>query len=82
VVLLRKEVVDYIHSKQDLKKFIRVQPAWYRILAKNPHYLDKFEAASINHHEKTVHHQVQKFSNGVNMASMMMQMFQAMNESQ
>ncbi|WP_456271653.1 YlbE-like family protein [Bacillus sp. AK031] len=79
---MRKEVVDYIHSKQDLKNFIRVQPAWYRILAKNPHHLDKFEAASINHHEKTVHHQVQKFSNGVNMASMMMQMFQAMNESQ
>lgn len=79
---MRKEVVDYIHSNQDLKKFIRVQPIWYRILSKNPHQLDKFEAASINYYERTVHHRVQKFSNGVQMASMMMQMFQAMNESQ
>jgi hypothetical protein len=33
----------------------------------------------LHHYKKTIPHHVEKFSNGVQMASMMMSMFQAMN---
>ncbi|MCP3741753.1 YlbE-like family protein [Rossellomorea sp. BNER] len=79
---MRKEVIDYINAKIDLKNFLREQPTWYRTLSRNPHLLQQFEIASMNHFRRTIPHRVEKFSNGVQMASMMMHMFQAMNESE
>jgi hypothetical protein len=78
---MRKDIIDYIHGNQDLKKFLRGQPNWYRTLSRNPHEIEKFEIASINHFQKTIPHQVQRFSNGVQMASLMMNMFQSMNST-
>ncbi|RDI47581.1 YlbE-like family protein [Falsibacillus pallidus] len=76
---MRSEIIEYIYEKEDLKKFLREQPKWYRTLTRNPAELEKMEIASLNYYEKTIPHQVEKFSNGLQMASMMMHMFQAMN---
>ncbi|WP_433749428.1 YlbE-like family protein [Falsibacillus pallidus] len=76
---MRSEIIEYIYEKEDLKKFLREQPKWYRTLTRNPAELAKMEIASLNYYEKTIPHQVEKFSNGLQMASMMMHMFQAMN---
>jgi YlbE-like protein len=37
------------------------------------------EIAALHYYKKTIPHQVEKFSSGVQMASMMMSMFQMMN---
>jgi len=75
---MRRDVLDYLESQKDLKQFIREQPQWYRKLTRNPYDLQALEIASLHHYKKTIPHQVEKFSNSVQMASMMYHMFQAM----
>lgn len=79
---MRKDVLDYILSNHELKKFLREQPIWYRKLSRNPNDLEAFEIAYLHAYEKTFPHQVEKISNGIQMVSMMLSMFQMMNENQ
>ncbi|MHC0037291.1 YlbE-like family protein [Pseudoneobacillus sp. C159] len=76
---MRKEIIEYLQERKDLREYIRQQPDWYRKLSRNPNELEAFEIASLQFFRKTIPDQVEKFSNGVQMASMMMHMFQAMN---
>lgn len=75
---MRKDLIDYIRQNQEMQKFIREQPTWYRRLTRNPYDIQALEIASLHHYQKTIPHKVEKFSSGVQMASMMMSMFQAM----
>ncbi|WHY79217.1 YlbE-like family protein [Neobacillus sp. WH10] len=75
---MRKEVLDYLERQKDLKQFVREQPLWYRKLTRNPEALQSLEIASLHYYKKTLPDQVEKFSNSVQMASMMYNMFQAM----
>ncbi|PLR84087.1 hypothetical protein CVD25_12785 [Bacillus canaveralius] len=75
---MRTELIEFLNSKKDLKEFVREQPQWYRLLTRNPYDVDKLEAAALDYYKKTIPHRVEKFSYGVQMASMMMHMFQAM----
>lgn len=76
---MRYEIREYLQQNPDLKAFIREQPQWYRTLTRNPTDIQALEVASLHYYKKTIPHHVEKFSNGVQMASMMMSMFQAMN---
>lgn len=76
---MRKEVMAYLEGQRDLKQFVREQPHWYRKLSRNPFDLEALEIASLHYYKRTIPHQVEKFSNGVQMASMMLHMFQSMN---
>ncbi|MBO1004910.1 YlbE-like family protein [Pseudogracilibacillus auburnensis] len=78
---MRHELMEYIYSKEDLKQFIREQPYWYRKLSRDPALMEQCEIASLNYFQKTIPHKVEKFANGLQMASVMMNMFQAMNSS-
>ncbi|MEW9050346.1 MAG: YlbE-like family protein [Neobacillus sp.] len=77
---MRKDVLDYLNRQKELKKFIREQPIWYRKLSRNPYDLQKLEIESLHYYKKTIPHQIEKFSNNVQMASMMYYMFQSMKE--
>lgn len=76
---MRREIIDYLGQSKELQQFIREQPYWYRKLSRNPTEIQLLEVASLHYHKKTIPHKVEKFTNGVQMASMMMSMFQAMN---
>ncbi|MGG3466546.1 YlbE-like family protein [Neobacillus pocheonensis] len=75
---MRREVLEYLGNQKDLKQFVREQPQWYRKLSRNPYELQSLEVASLHYYKKTIPDQVEKFSNSVQMASMMYHMFQAM----
>lgn len=77
--MMRADVLQHIYSQQDLIKFLREQPMWYRKLTRNPFEINKLEVHALNHYEKTIPHQVQRLSQGAQMASMLFGMFQAMN---
>ncbi|MCU9612225.1 YlbE-like family protein [Caldibacillus lycopersici] len=77
---MRKDIYDYIKSKKDLHQFIREQPIWYKNLARNPHDIEKFERAALHYYRKTIPDRVEKISNNMQMASMMIGMLQAMNQ--
>ncbi|MGJ7922519.1 YlbE-like family protein [Neobacillus sp. LXY-4] len=76
---MRKEIVEYLNRNPQLHQFLREQPNWYRRLSRNPQDLQQLEISSMHYYKKTFPHQVEKFSNGVQMASMLMSMFQSMN---
>lgn len=76
---MRKEIREYLQQSKDLQQYVREQPRWYRTLSRNPTEISQLEVASLQYHKKTIPHRVEKFSNGVQMASMMISMFQAMN---
>jgi YlbE-like protein len=76
---MRKDIVEYLEQKKEIREFIREQPHWYRKLSRNPNEIQSLEVAALHYYKKTIPHQVEKFTNGVQMASMMMSMFQAMN---
>lgn len=76
---MRKDVIDYIYRNKELKDFLREQSRWYRELSRNPQKIQSFEIASLHYYKKTIPHQVEKITSGVQMASLMMSMFQSMN---
>ncbi|MDQ6596839.1 hypothetical protein E2K98_01500 [Bacillus salipaludis] len=75
---MRKDVLEYLGGQKEFKQFIREQPLWYRKLSRNPYDIQSLEIASLHYYKKTIPHQVEKFSNSVQMASMMLNMFQSM----
>ncbi len=75
---MRADILQYIYSKNDLKQFIRKQPYWYRKLSREPEQLEQFEIASLHYFKKTIPHQVEKFANHLQMASMMMHVLQGL----
>jgi len=75
---MRLDVLEYLEQKKDLKQFVREQPLWYRKLSRNPYDLQTLQIESLHYYKKTIPHQVEKFSNSVQMAQMMFHMFQAM----
>jgi hypothetical protein len=77
---MRKEVQEHIRANKELQQFIREQPHWFRKLSRNPHELESLEIAMMNYYQKTIPHRVQQFSNSIQMASMMIGMFQSMRQ--
>jgi hypothetical protein len=77
---MRRELFEFLNEKKELKKFVREQPLWYRKLSRNPYDLQSLEIESLHYYKKTIPHQVEKFSNNVQMASMMFYMFQSMKD--
>lgn len=68
----------YLEEKKELKQFVREQPLWYRKLSRNPYDLQSLEIASMHYYKRTLPDHVDKFSNSVQMASMMFHMLQSM----
>ncbi|MCM3034758.1 YlbE-like family protein [Bacillus pumilus] len=75
---MRKDVQEFVMADEERIKFIRQRPLWYRQLTRHPDKLSSFELDKMNFYEKTIPHRVSQLSNSVQMAEMMIQMFQAM----
>lgn len=78
---MRKEIMQYINSNQELKQFLREQPYWYRKLSRDPEAIEEFQIASLHYYKKTIPHRVEQFSNNLHMASMMMHLLQSLNQT-
>ena len=79
---MRKEIYNYIISKRDLHRFLREQPIWFKILTRDPGAIKRFEKAAMKYYKKTIPDRVERVSMATQMASMMLSMFQAMNETE
>lgn len=78
VISLRQELIEFIQTNEDLQKFIREQPIWYRKLTREPMDIDKFELAMMQYYKKTIPDRVDKFQNQIQMASFLVEMFKSM----
>lgn len=77
---MRIDVYTYLQKNRELIEFLREQPIWYRKLSRDPSQIENLEIAALHYYQKTIPHQIEKFSNGVQMASMMVSMFKIMND--
>ncbi|WP_246940283.1 YlbE-like family protein [Bacillus pinisoli] len=78
---MRQEVLQIIRSNDQYKKYVREQPFWYRKLSRNPSSIQELDLASKEYYKQTIPHKVTNFSQQLQMASMMIGMFQSMRES-
>ncbi|MFS8629872.1 MAG: YlbE-like family protein [Bacillales bacterium] len=76
---MRMEVAGYIFQQPLLRQYLRENPQWYRKLSRDPARLQQFEICAMHYFKRTIPDQIEKFSNGVQMASMLLGLFQAMN---
>lgn len=77
---MRKEVIQYIRTKKMLQSFIREEPRWYRLLSRYPHQLPSFEIAALHYYGQTIPHKVERIANSLQMASLMLHLFQAVRD--
>lgn len=49
---MRKDIVEYLEQKKELKQFIREQPHWYRTLSRNPNEIQSLEVAALHYYKK------------------------------
>ncbi|MFD0770970.1 YlbE-like family protein [Bacillus sp. CGMCC 1.60114] len=77
---MRKELIEFVRSNEDLQKYIREQPYWYRKLSRDPSEKDSFELAAMQYFKKTIPDKVAKFQNQLSVASLMIDMFQYMKQ--
>lgn len=75
---MRVEIIQLIKENEDWHDFIRKQPAWYRRLSREPSEFKQFEIAALNFHQKTIPHKVNKMSNNLQLASLMVNMLGSM----
>lgn len=78
---MRQELYEFIQSNEDLQKFIREQPIWYRKLTREPVNVEEFELAMMRHYKKTIPDRVDKFQNQIQMASFLVEMFKSMRSN-
>lgn len=76
---MRQDLYEWIKGDADQLKYLRLQPIWYRKLTRNPQEIEKFGTETVFHFEKSIPHRVNKLTNGVQVASMMLGMLQSMN---
>ncbi len=77
---MRAEIMEFIKADEDLSRYIREQPYWYRKLTRNPEEKEAFELAAMQHFKKTIPDKVEKFQNQLAVASIMIDMFQYMKQ--
>jgi len=76
---VRQDIFGVIKENQDYLRYIRLQPMWYRKLSRDPHLLEKMGTEATFHFEKSIPQRVNKLTNGVQVASIMLNMLQGMN---
>lgn len=78
---MRKEAQFFLEAKPEVKQFVREQPHWYRLLARNPGYIYEIEQHAKQHYGHTFPQRIDKLNQQLQMASMFMNMMMAMGQS-
>lgn len=72
---------QYLEGREDLIKFMRMNPEWYRKLTREPGLLPSMEQETKIYFGQTVSQKMERVNNQIHMVQMLMQMAQTMKES-
>ncbi len=78
---MRPDIIKIVRSNETYKKYLREQPYWYRKLSRDPASIREFDLNSKDYFKQTIPHKVASLSEKLQMASMMVGMFQVMREN-
>lgn len=73
-------VYQYLESNEELIRFIRMNPSWYRKITRNPSIIPTMEQEAKYYFGKTTTQKIERFSNQLQMIQMLMQMAHAMKD--
>ncbi|SDM62459.1 YlbE-like protein [Fictibacillus solisalsi] len=79
---MRREIIDYLHSRPDLKFFMREQPKWYRDLSRNPMLLEVMVKEADVFFGRTFGQRIDKFHNQVKTVGLMMDFLSMMGKGE
>lgn len=74
---MRKELYMYVRNDPLLHQYIRMHPYWYRKLGRNPNSVVQLRQEAKQFFGKTFPQRVEKLHQNLQLAMMVMQMFQA-----
>ncbi|WP_257350582.1 YlbE-like family protein [Pseudalkalibacillus decolorationis] len=72
---MRKEIIDYLEQRPDLKYIIREQPQWYRKLSRDPLAIQELEKESKYFYGKTFGQKVDRLHEQIDTFSKLVQLF-------
>ncbi|WP_106497732.1 YlbE-like family protein [Lentibacillus sp. Marseille-P4043] len=71
---------QYLQSHPHIANFVRFNPSWYRYLTRDPNRITELPGAAKKYYGKTFPQQLEKISNQVQMAGMLVQFADAMKD--
>lgn len=74
---MRKDLYLYVRHDPMLHQYIRMHPHWYRKLGRNPESIVQLKQEAKQYFGKTLPQRVEKLHQNLQLAMMVMQMFQS-----
>ncbi|PYZ93265.1 hypothetical protein CR194_08710 [Salipaludibacillus keqinensis] len=78
---MRPEVYEVIRSKSELHQYLRLHPAWYRKLGRDPDLLKQMVQEANVYFGKTLPQRMEQIHKNMNLAMMMIEMMRQVNET-
>ncbi|MCF6136982.1 YlbE-like family protein [Pseudalkalibacillus berkeleyi] len=72
---MRREIIDYLDQRPDLKYMIREQPDWYRKLSRNPASIQELDEEAKTFYGQTFGQRIDKLSGQIESISRLVQLF-------
>ncbi|MGC4375516.1 YlbE-like family protein [Fictibacillus sp. Mic-4] len=78
---MRREIIEYLSTRPDLKYFMREQPNWYRELTRNPASIEKLEEDAKVFFGRTFGQRIDRFHQQVKGLSLLLDFIGMMGEN-
>ncbi|MGM7701044.1 YlbE-like family protein [Pseudalkalibacillus sp. Hm43] len=72
---MRREIIQYLDQRPDLKFIIREQPHWYRKLSRNPASIQELEEEAKTFYGQTFGQRVDRLNGQIESFSKLLQLF-------
>ncbi|MFC4617229.1 YlbE-like family protein [Camelliibacillus cellulosilyticus] len=69
---MRAELIRYLDTRPDIRHFIRMNPEWYRKLARDPRILPSIHQKVDDFFGRTLEKRVERFADQLNMLNLLM----------
>lgn len=73
-------VYQYVSKREELIRFIRLNPVWYRYLSRDPKLIAALEKEAKIFYGKTLPQRIEKINNNIQMLNMLAQFAGAMRD--
>lgn len=75
-----RTLIEFLRSRPDLLEFVRRNPSWYRYLSRDPAVIHFIENEAKVYYGKTVYQRIEKVSDQIQLAGMLLQFAEAMKD--
>lgn len=78
--MMRQDIYQRLQHREELLRFVRLHPIWYRTLARDPNAFGDLEKQANYFYGKTVPQRIGQFGEQLSMVNMLIQMARAMRD--